>query len=177
MTLPLAPPLRAWRGHRLDRLRGCGLRDRGSAALSGISTAPRQYDDENTQQERDGNATDSEHDVQHRVAAGAGRERRRGGRGPANAGIRDRRQWLYAFEVLECRDRCRGGVLCRVSGLRFFHACRGGSRSGPRLDAALTSNVWLHFGQRIRAGWALSGSEPLDWHEGQTTTLATAPSC
>jgi hypothetical protein len=40
-----------------------------------------------------------------------------------------------------------------------------------------TSNTSLHFGQRIRLAGALSGTEPLDWHDGQITTLDTRSSC
>ena len=46
-----------------------------------------------------------------------------------------------------------------------------------RPASAPTSNTTPHLGQRIRATCALSGTAPFDWHDGQITTLATAPSC
>jgi hypothetical protein len=40
-----------------------------------------------------------------------------------------------------------------------------------------TLKISLHLGQRIRADGALSGMAPLDWHDGQITTLDKRPSC
>ena len=43
------------------------------------------------------------------------------------------------------------------------------------MDAPLTSNIWLHLGHLIREAFESSGIDPFVWHDGQVTTLATAP--
>jgi hypothetical protein len=53
-----------------------------------------------------------------------------------------------------------------------FDTTADGWGAGPS-----TLKISLQLAQRIRAAGALSGMEPLDWHDGQITTLDKRPSC
>jgi hypothetical protein len=60
----------------------------------------------------------------------------------------------------------------RVPPADGFDTTEDGWGAGPS-----TLKISLHLGQRIRADGALSGMAPLDWHDGQITTLDKRPSC
>jgi hypothetical protein len=84
----------------------------------------------------------------------------------------------------------RGGTSSNKSSnaeLRDGDDADAGRRAPPAAGFDTTEDGWdvgpstlkisLHLGQRIRAAGASSGMAPLDWHDGQITTLDKRPSC